>query len=134
MMDRRELLKWGVAVPVAASVPAAAIAATPGGVDALVLDSRLAGAELARLSAPVTHTIDGDVTALWYHTLDALWRQPGFVLGGITGSDALFVLERLAVDRGRRVVSRKELRGPDAGGVPAISWVIAPVHPSVTRS
>ena len=39
----------------------------------------------------------GDVTAVWYDQLDQRWRQPGHVLGGITGSDALFVLEVLAV-------------------------------------
>lgn len=131
MIDRRELLKWGVVAPVLAGAPQLAMAAMPQGVDALVVDSRLG--EAARLSGPSvprTYVIDGDVTALWYHTLDGIWRRKGFVLAGITGTDALFVLERLAVDRGRRVVSRKELPAPGAV-IAAASWVIAPVHPSV---
>lgn len=135
MIDRRELLKWGVVAPVLAGAPQAAMAAMPQGVDALVVDSRLGEAALPETtasgpSAPRTYVIDGDVTALWYHTLDGIWRRPGFVLAGITGTDALFVLERLAVDRGRRVVSRRELPAPGAP-VAAVSWVIAPVHPSV---
>lgn len=135
MIDRRELLKWGVVAPVLAGAPHAAMAAMPRGVDALVVDSRLGeAARLSGPSAPRTYVIDGDVTALWYHTLDGIWRRPGFVLAGITGTDALFVLERLAVDRGRRVISRKELPAPGAApgaAIPAASWVIAPVHPSV---
>lgn len=133
MMDRRELLKWGAVAPVLASGPYAALAAMPGGVDALVADSRFAHAGLAGMAARQSYTIDGDVTALWYHTLDALWRKPGFVLGGVTGSDALFVLERLAADRGRRVVSRRELQPAQAGRTAAVSWIIAPVHPSVIK-
>lgn len=133
MMGRRELLKWGAVMPVLASGPYAALAILPEGVDALVVDSRFAHAGLAGIAARRNYTIDGDVTALWYHTLDALWRKPGFVLGGVTGSDALFVLERLAADRGRRVVSRRELRPAEAGQVAAVSWIIAPVHPSVLK-
>lgn len=133
MMDRRNVLKWGVVAPILASGPYAAMAAAPDGIDALVVDSRFGEAGLAGLTGPRTYTIDGDVTALWYDTLDAVWRRPGFVLGGVTGSDALFVLERLAVDRGRRVISRKELRPARGAGVAAVSWVIAPVHPSVLK-
>lgn len=133
-MDRRALLKWGAVLPVAAAVPVTALAAMPQGVDALVIDRRHlpAGmsAPVAGISAPRMFTIDGDVTQLWYQTLDPIWRQPGFVLGGVTGSDALFVLEVLARDRGRRVTQRRILE-PVVAGVQPVSWVIAPVHPSV---
>lgn len=134
MVDRREMLKWGIVAPVLASGPYGALAAVPESLDALVVDSRLADAGLSALAARRTYTIDGDVTALWYNTLDTLWRKPGFVLGGITGTDALFVLERLAFDCGRRAVSRTELRPADRFGVAAVSWVIAPVHPSVVKA
>ncbi|MBO9518727.1 MAG: hypothetical protein J7493_11730 [Porphyrobacter sp.] len=133
MIDRRDMLKWGAAAPILASGPYSALAAVPEGLDALVVDTRFADAELTGLAARRTFAIDGDVTALWYNTLDTLWRKPGFVLGGITGTDALFVLERLALDCGRRVVNRTELRPAAASGVAAISWVIAPVHPSVMK-
>ncbi len=134
-MDRRELLKWSAVLPVAAAVPYSAMAAAlPQGVDALVIDRRHlpAGmpAQAAGISAPQIFTIEGDVTQLWYQTLDPIWRKPGFVLGGLTGSDALFVLEVLAGDRGRRVTQRRVLQ-PVVSGVQPVSWVIAPVHPSV---
>lgn len=131
MIDRRELLKWSVIAPVIASGPVTAMAATPEGIDALVVDSRFGATQFAGISAPRRFTIDGDVTKLWYNTLDALWRKPGFTLGGITGSDALFVLERLAEDHGRRVVVRREVQPAVGDQVAAISWVIAPHHPSV---
>jgi hypothetical protein len=66
--------------------------------------------------------------------LDARWRRPGFVLGGVTRADVLFVLEVLAAQHGRRVVSRRLLPAIDAGPkseTGAIAWLIAPVHPSV---
>lgn len=129
MINRRDVIKWGMVAPSLASVPGIVQAQMPQGIDAFVVDSRFAVAP-SDVSAAKVHTIDGDVTKLWFDTLDPRWRQPGFVLGGITGADALFVLEVLARDRGRRVISRKEL--PAAEGAPApVSWVIAPVHSSV---
>ncbi|MFC4257356.1 hypothetical protein GRI97_17200 [Altererythrobacter xixiisoli] len=133
-MDRRNLLKWSAIVPLAAAAPYTALAAVPQGVDALVIDRRHwpAGTPtpLAGLAAPQLFTIDGDVTQLWYQTLDPIWRKPGFVLGGVTGSDALFVLEVLAGDRGRRVTQRRVL-DPVVAGLQPVSWIIAPHHPSV---
>lgn len=131
MINRRDLLKWGVVAPAVAGMPAVALAAVPQGVDALVLDRRFLPAldEQAGFAAPVKW-IDGDVTKLWFEQLDLRWRQPGFVLGGITGPDALWVLEVLARDRGRRVTTRKVLPATEDMVAP-VSWVIAPVHPSV---
>lgn len=131
MIDRRDMLKWGVVAPVLVGAPHAALAAVPGGLDGFVLDRRFLRERPAGLHASAFYGIDGDVTALWYETLDPLWRRPGFVLGGITGRDALFVLETLAPDRGRRVVSRKNLPPGTGEREGPVSWVIAPVHPSV---
>lgn len=129
MISRRDIIKWGVVAPSLAGVPALVQARLPQGVDAFVLDRRYAVEAPEGLAATI-HTIDGDVTKLWFDRLDLRWRQPGFVLGGITGADALFVLEVLARDRGRRVISRRELPVTDGASAP-ISWVIAPVHASV---
>lgn len=129
IINRRDVIKWGVVAPSLASVPALLQAQMPQGIDAFVVDRRFI-IDLPEGNAATIHTIDGDVTKLWFDTLDLRWRQPGFVLGGITGADALFVLEVLARDRGRRVISRKGLPAVD-GAVAPISWVIAPVHASV---
>ena len=132
MIARRDLLKWGVVAPALVGGSGAALGRTPPGLDALVLDQRHVHRLPPESPAHVpVHRIEGDVTKLWFETLDPLWRKPGFVLGGITGRDALFVLETLAWDRGRRVVSRKVLPPRAGAGEGPISWVIAPVHPSV---
>lgn len=135
LLDRRALLKTGGMLSAVAGVSGAAF---PGGawasslpaIDLRVIDDRVWPKE-ARLptGAPIHH-IDGDVTRLWYDRLDAAWRRPGFVLAGVTQADALFVLEHLAWDYRRRVVERRPLLGAD-GREEAISWIIAPAHPSV---
>jgi len=132
MISRRTLLQWSAALPVL--VPAAAPARAkgwPAGLDAVLIDRRFGEARMGAALAPRVHGFDGDVTDIWFRTIDPLWRRPGFVIGGITGPDALFVLERLAWDRGRRVVDRRELPGRGSDGRSATGWVIAPVHPSV---
>ena len=72
------------------------------------------------------------MTPLWFDVLDPRWRLPGFVLAGYTGPDVLFVLERLAWDRGRRVTVRQML-ALHADSMPLTFWVIAPVHPSMVQ-
>lgn len=139
MISRRDLIKWGAVAPALAASGAAAsqpaFARMPAGLDALLLDERF--------SAPPTpdHAPDhdgipimrfsGDVTQVWYDVIDARWRSRGYVLGGITGTDALFVLEVLANHHGRRVVSRTMLDEAPVNGIAPVSWVIAPHHPSV---
>lgn len=137
MISRRDMLKWGVVAPAVAGMPAvvqAAVQQGPNalGIDALVLDRRFMPAlgEQPRFTAPVKW-IEGDVTKLWFEQLDLRWRQPGFVLGGVTGPDALWVLEVLARDRGRRVTARKVLPLAEGATVAPVSWIIAPYHPSV---
>ena len=135
MISRRTLIKSGLASGAAAGwvLPATVQGKGTGsqGIDAMLLDRRYVPGDMAEMFGPRVHAFSGDVTAVWFETLDPLWRRPGFVLGGITGQDSLFVLERLAWDRGRRVVERRELdaRGTDDRAV--VRWVIAPVHPSV---
>lgn len=128
MADRRDVLKLCLAAPLAWQAPPAESMAAPC-VDAYVFDRRLAHPSLATPRAQRTYAFDGDVTELWYRTLDPAWRRPGYTVAGLTGTDTLFVLERLAWDRGRRVTARSAVLG--AGGVGAVAWVIAPVHPSV---
>ena len=131
MITRRDVIKWGVVAPALLGGTQAAFAKVPEGLDALVLDDRFSLDDEGTMRAPKLYHIDGDVTSLWYEVLDPVWRKRGFMLGGITGRDALFVLETLAADRGRRVVSRKALPARDGQGEGPVSWVIAPVHPSV---
>jgi len=130
MITRRDLVKWGAVAPAVAVTPGVTWARMPQGVDALVVDRRL-GAAVPSFDARQVYQIDGDVTALWYDVLDTRWRRPGFVLAGLTGRDTLFVLETLAADRGRRVVSRQPLERTGAADRQALAWIIAPVHPSV---
>ncbi len=137
MISRRDLMKWGALVPALVGGSARAMANVPDGLDALVVDVRHAPGIIANPGGVQVLRFDGDVTQLWFETLDPLWRKPGFVLGGITGRDALFVLETLSWDRGRRVVSRKDMPGRsgrmDGAANGPVSWVIAPVHPSVKK-
>lgn len=130
MIDRRTLLKTGLLAPVALAWPIPVLAAAPG-FDALIIDTRYPEAQRIGPTPAQVHYIDGDVTTLWYHTLDRRWRRPGFVVAGYTGADTLFVLERLAWDRGRRVTQRRQVANSGADGRPLTFWVIAPRHPGV---
>jgi hypothetical protein len=140
MTSRREFLHAGIAaavLPIAApSVPAwarmssAEAAGNPASFYKVIVDERFPasvefGVEMSRLGAPV-HTIQGDITDLWYHDLDAKWKQNPVAIAGLTAHGPLFCLERLAWDHGMRVVLRTEHASLDDNGEPLISWVIAP--------
>lgn len=131
MIARRDVLKWGALAPAVAGVSQAAFARSPQGLDAFMLDTRYVDSLPAEHAGIPAIRFAGDVTKPWFDTLDPAWRQRGYVLGGITGSDALFVLETLAQQHGRRVVSQTQLGEKNDRGVAPVSWVIAPVHPSV---
>jgi hypothetical protein len=120
MTNRREFLRTGVSV---SSLPLALntllpVAATAGqarhvSVRKAVFDDRYAEgrtfAEAARrLSVPVRALDDGDVTSFWYDELDALWRDRPAAVAGTTQFGPMFVLERLARERGMRVALRVE--------------------------
>lgn len=131
MITRREALKWSAVASAIATGTQAAFAMAPRGLDAVLIDRRFAAqAPQAFSGVPALH-FQGDVTQVWLETIDPAWRRRGYVLGGITGSDALFVLETLAQQYGRRVTSRMVLGERDDRGVAPVGWVIAPVHPSV---
>lgn len=132
MITRRDVIKWGAVAPALAAGSQAAFAQAPQGLDAFMLDTRYVDSLPSEHAGIPAIRFAGDVTKPWFDTLDPAWRQRGFVLGGITGSDALFVLQSLAQQQGRRVVSQTQLGEKDERGVYPVSWVIAPVHPSVT--
>lgn len=69
----------------------------------------------------------GDLTDLWLHELGPLWKRGPEPLAGLTGTDALFVLEQLARGAGLRVLARSR---PQAGS-PAVAWLIAPARPRI---
>ncbi len=123
MTSRREFLQIGVAAtaawPFAAATAESAadltkIAARPGAVPLykVVYDSRFAAsvafARRASARGAAVHPIEGDMTWLWYHDLDRRWRETPAAIAGLTAHGALFCLERLAWDRGMRVVFRSE--------------------------
>lgn len=60
------------------------------------------------LDVPVRALDNGDVTAFWYDELDALWRERPAAVAGTTQFGPMFVLERLARERGMRVALRVE--------------------------
>lgn len=131
MITRRDLIKHGALGAGLVGLPQMALAAAPKGLDAMLLDTRFVADLPAGFADVPVLRFAGDVTSVWVDQLDRRWRQPGHLLGGITGSDALFVLEVLAVQHGRRVVSRTPLGDARGDGITAVSWIIAPHHPSV---
>ncbi len=121
MTNRREILQMGVlasALPIAGSQFISAVNATSQGATAyttpykVIFDERFAqsvafGAEARRRGARV-HAIQGDITSLWYHELDAQWKAQPVAIAGLTTHGPAFCLEILARDHGMRVVYRAE--------------------------
>jgi hypothetical protein len=129
--NRRQFLQTGVSV---AALPLAFDALTSG--DAFA-SSRAPGVMLhkaafddryreghrfaetmAGLGVAAQALRDGDVTAL-YLELDRLWREQPAAVGGLTQFGPMFVLERLAVEHGLRMVLRVE-HEVGSGGTPAL--------------
>lgn len=130
IIDRRALLKSGIAVSTAVSVPGAVIgsqAANEPVIERFVFDTRvpdaLAVAQSAAADGIQVSKTDGDLTSLWYDDLNLRWKQQPMTLAGVTGEDALFVLATLAFDFRMRVVQKELLR---TGALPVYSWLIAP--------
>jgi hypothetical protein len=83
------------------------------------------------------YSFSGDVTDLWYHTLDAKWRAAPVALAGLTAHGPLFCLERLGWEYGLRLTFRSEhygetldslrhsLDGPNTHAQELDSWVAA---------
>lgn len=128
-MKRRSFLKSGV---LGSSLPLLGGLAPYGLADALALGqfgelalsvsdsrfeaSRRFGAE-ARRSGIAHAAIAGDVTGLWFEHLDPQWRRQPSIIAGMTARQPLFCLERLAWDRGLRVVLRVEHEWQSDGSV-----------------
>jgi hypothetical protein len=128
MTNRREFLQTGAVMSVLAMhglVPrnAAAAAVAPRGASFVphlaVYDDRYAesrdfAAAAGAFGTPVRAVEHGDVTAI-YDELDVAWRTRPSSIAGVTQFGPMFVIERLAAERGMRLVLRAEHR-PSADG------------------
>ena len=130
-LTRRRFVATGLAVSAAASVAAAASISgrTPNDALGLQLPLHLALSG-TRGFLPRTHLhallpfaayprapYDGDVTPVWFHQLDPVWRQYPLAVAGLTTEGALFCLEQLAWDNGMRVAYRGFHEASPEGGV-----------------
>lgn len=135
MTNRRDVIKGGVAATTAFFGAGSAIASTgvktasksgqPAAgvplhrVSDIIYDQRFPQAQTFASAAQdhgvTTHAIEGDVTSLWYHTLDAAWKEGPQTIAGMTGHGVLFVLERLAWEKGMTVAFRAQ-HEPNAKG------------------
>lgn len=119
MPNRREFLRTGAAV--------SAIAANgmlPGGADAIgaalaaklgraLYDDRYAegrrfAAVLGAQGVPTRALHDGDITRFWYDELEPLWQCETVAIAGFTQFGPMFVVERLAAERGMHALLRVE--------------------------
>lgn len=117
--DRRDVLRAaGAAVAAGSALGTSVAQAAPAFhvpplykvvADARFADSRAFAAEAAYAGQRIAWT-EGDITKLWYDELDLLWRGDKAALAGLTDHAAFFCLERLALDRGLRVVFKGEHR------------------------
>lgn len=131
MTNRRQFLQIGLAataLPLAGGLLAptsgAAVVATAPAIplykilfDAEFAQGRRFGEAAARLGFPFHAMARGDVTDFWFHDLDLAWRNAPHAIAGFTRQGPLFVLERLAWDRGMRVVLRAEHRPAGDGAI-----------------
>jgi hypothetical protein len=120
MPSRREFLQKSAIVSAIAANGAIARAGAVAGTPAVTLgrviyDDRYA--EGRRFAAVVgahgvpTRTLDGgDITRFWYDELEALWAREPMGVTGFTQFGPMFVVERLATERGLRMALRVEHR------------------------
>lgn len=118
MTTRRAVLKSGLALP-AASLAGPLLAPVAGqaagstlALERFVFDVRFSESNqvaehVDRLGVPLAPIAD-DLMRLWYDELDLLWNESPQPLAGVTMTEAAFVLETLAMDRGMRLVFRGE--------------------------
>jgi hypothetical protein len=125
MPNRREFLQTGAVVSaIAANGVLLRDAKAIGARSAIALDRAIYDdryAEGRRFAAVVTAQgvatralDDGDITRLWYEELEPLSRRELVAVAGLTQFGPMFVVERLAAERGMRIALRIEHRGmPD---------------------
>lgn len=129
-LTRRRFVATGLAVSAAASVAAAASISGGTPNDALGLrlplhlalfDTRFPAAHVFARALAIRGVslapYDGDVTPIWFHQLDPVWRQYPLAVAGLTTEGALFCLEQLAWDNGMRVAYRGFHEASPEGGV-----------------
>jgi hypothetical protein len=134
MASRREFLQAGIAasvlpIAVAGSNLVPSEPADPVTFYKVIFDERfpasVAFGEEWKARGAAVHAMRGDITDLWFHDLDLQWKKRPVAIAGLTAHGPLFCLERLAWDRGMRVISRVE-QSTTHDGDPLIAWVIAP--------
>jgi hypothetical protein len=126
MPNRREFLQTSAAMSaiaangMIASSAAAANSAGLGRLSRAIYDDRYAEgrrfAEVVAGHGVRTRALDaGDITRFWYDELDALWKREPVALAGFTQFGPMFVVERLALERGMRLALRVEHCGKADG-------------------
>ena len=129
MTSRRDVIQLLSAA--LAATPAIAVAATPAVsrrdtavhrvlVDLRFPESRAFAEPFAQRGVKVA-AFKGDLTEVWLHDLGPLWKAGPAAITGVTGPDALFVLEHLARGAGLKVLTRSTA-GPKSA---AVAWLIA---------
>jgi hypothetical protein len=123
MTNRRKFLQIGLAattLPLAggvlAEMPPSGIASAAHEkrpLHKVVFDERFAiarafGQQAGLLGASTMGFAAGDITDFWFNELDLRWREAPIAVAGFTQHGPLFVLERLAWDRGLQVIFRTE--------------------------
>src|SRR5262249_43102617 len=124
--DRRGVLITGGAVAVLAAAPATAVASFAVChiviADGRFCASRAFAGRAGKFGGGLVWA-GGGITDFWRDELDLLWRHEKVSLSGLTAQPAFFYLERLAMDRGLRVVFRQEIRQTESRLL--IAWQIA---------
>jgi len=105
MLNRRELLRHGLAVSALSGVPvsvAFCVSSVPP--DAGLIDRRLPGAvemtRRLRQSTDHLHFFSGDPGVLWMNTIEPALRTEPMTIAGFTSAPTLFCLQYLARDYG----------------------------------
>ena len=147
MANRRQFIKCGLTfstLPLAGLSSYNMAVAAPQGEEIFTLESFVAdkrysesvatAQSLKAQGVPIAE-ISGDMTELWVSQYAKQWKQQPMTLAGVTGSDALFVLETLAPEYGMRlihkaVIYKSQLTQAEAlpghGNVDLVSWIIVP--------
>ena len=141
MVDRRVLIKYGVAFAAAIAGGSRATGAATAGRPALevaLVDGLLAGsasfAAKARVHGLVSLEFSGDAAGIWMRELQPRLRAGPTAIEGYTSAATLFCLELLARDYGAQVVRRRETGD-------GVAWILssrpprrAPLAPLSPRS